>query len=410
MTFSKCLYTISAVISSLQVFAQQHPHHAFFKNKPDSAIQADTVKQTDVIDLLNQAFKRKNASNERPARKANFSIVPNAGYSLTTGYLVDISGNVGFYTSTDHLHQNLSALDEDLDYDSKNQKVALIRGEVWGGNNDYKLVADVRWEQFPEYTYGLGTLTTNNQANPIDFKYQRTYLTVYKKIIPNYYVGMGYNLDYYYGISEKGTLDNTISDFKKYGEPSQTTSSGLDLNFLFDNRKNPINPKNGGYVDITYRQNMDILASNSNWSSLHIDFRRYFKLSTQSNNILAVWSILWFTYGNVPYLDLPATGQDMFNNSGRGYIQGRFTGKNMIYLETEYRFGLTKNGLLGGVVFANGQSLSEYSTNSFKSIAPATGAGLRLKFNKHSDTNVCIDYGYGFKGSQGFFLNLGEVF
>jgi hypothetical protein len=30
--------------------------------------------------------------------------------------------------------------------------------------------------------------------------------------------------------------------------------------------------------------------------------------------------------------------------------------------------------------------------------------------NKHDDTNVAIDYGFGLQGSQGVFVNLGEVF
>ncbi len=405
MRHYKSAYFFIFFVFSLNVSAQVST------TLPPATKVTDTVKQTDVIDILVKLLKIKSSADGRQvAKKANFSVVPNVGYSLTTGYLADISGNVGFYTSADHAHQNLSDLDEDLDYDSKNQKVALIRGEIWGSNNNYKLVTDVRWEQFPEDTYGLGTLTTESKANHIDFKYQRTYLTFYRKIVPNYYVGIGYALDYHYGISEQGPLDNSVSDFKTYGEPTHSTSSGVNFSFLFDNRKNPINPKNGGYVNLTFRQNMDFLGSNAPWTSIKIDLRRYFKLSPTSNNVLGFWSVAWLTQGNIPYLDMPGTAQDMFNNSGRGYIQGRFTGKNMLYLESEYRFGITKNGLLGGVLFANAESLSELQTNAFKAVAPAIGTGFRVKFNKHSDTNVCIDYGYGFKNSSGFFLNLGEVF
>jgi len=405
MRYFKYLYSLIAVFSSLQLFAQDTTRTAS-KAKP-----VDTVKQTDIIDLLTRLFKIKSSSDGRQvAQKANFSIVPNVGYSLTTGVLADISGNVGFYTTADHAHQNLSDLDEDLNFDSNSQKVALLRGEIWGRNNDNKFVVDVRWEKFPEDTYGIGTLTPDSKANHINFNYERTYITFYKKIVPNNFLGIGYTLDYHYGISEDGTLDHTVSDFKTYGEPDHTISSGLNFSYLFDSRKNPINPKGGAYVNFTFRQNEEFIGSTSNWSSLKLDMRKYIKPSETSNNILAFWSILWFTQGNVPYLDLPGTAEDMFNNTGRGYVQDRFIGKKMLYLESEYRYGITKNGLLGGVIFANAESLSEYQTNSFKAIAPAAGAGLRIKFNKHSDTNLSIDYGYGFRGSQGFFLNLGEVF
>ena len=107
---------------------------------------------------------------------------------------------------------------------------------------------------------------------------------------------------------------------------------------------------------------------------------------------------------------LPNTGGDPYSNTGRGYIQGRYRGANMIYLEGEYRFGITHNGLLGGVVFGNAQSFTEQSSNTFETIAPGWGAGIRIKFNKFSNTNVALDYGFGLNGSSGIFVNLGEVF
>ena len=64
--------------------------------------------------------------------------------------------------------------------------------------------------------------------------------------------------------------------------------------------------------------------------------------------------------GNPPYLDLPSTGWDSYNNTGRGYVQGRYRGKDLMYLESEYRFGITRNGLFGGVVFANAETVSNY--------------------------------------------------
>lgn len=82
----------------------------------------------------------------------------------------------------------------------------------------------------------------------------------------------------------------------------------------------------------------------------------------------------------------------------------------MNYFETEYRFKVTRNGLLGMVVFANAQSYKQQLTSGPQVVAVAAGAGLRLKLNKFSGANLCIDYGIGQNGSRGFFVNLGEVF
>jgi hypothetical protein len=66
--------------------------------------------------------------------------------------------------------------------------------------------------------------------------------------------------------------------------------------------------------------------------------------------------------------------------------------------------------LLGGVVFANAQGFSKETYLKLNDINPAWGAGLRIKLNKFSGTNLCIDYGVGLNGSRGFFVNLNEVF
>ena len=59
------------------------------------------------------------------------------------------------------------------------------------------------------------------------------------------------------------------------------------------------------------------------------------------------------TSGHLPYLALPAIGWDFAGRTGRGYVQGRFRGTAEVYAEAEWRFRITDNGLLGGVVFAN---------------------------------------------------------
>ena len=127
--------------------------------------------------------------------------------------------------------------------------------------------------------------------------------------------------------------------------------------------------------------------------------------------MLALWIYNNFTLkGKPPYLDLPSIGWDDYSNTGRGYVPGRFTGRNLIYFESEYRFGITHNGLLGGVVFGNAESILHNISNNVHTVIPGGGFGLRIKANKYSNTNIAIDYGFGIGGSRGFFFNLGEVF
>ncbi len=413
MNTRKHLLCIIAVLSFFNAFAQQNSLSiAGQKARADNSKTkvVDSTKQKDIIDLIQKVFDKNTSPEKRKlSKKANYSIIPYAGYTLSTGFTADISGNVGFYASTNH-QENLSVVAIDVGYDSKSQKTFLTRSEIWANENNYKVVSDLRFQRYPTDTYGLGTFTTFAKDNDLDFLYVRVYETVLKKIASDYYAGIGYNFDYHYDVTATGNLDNTASDFQKYGQTQSSRSSGINFDLLFDNRKNPLNPLTGMYASIIYRENFVFLGSDANWRSINFDVRKYIKLSSRSNNVLALWGIAAFTSGDVPYLDLPATGSDMYNNSGRGYAIGRFRGRNELYVEAEYRFGITRNGLLGAVVFANGESFSELQSNAFERVAPAAGTGVRLKLNKHSNTNICIDYGVGTGGSRGCFVNLGELF
>ena len=372
----------------------------------------DSTKQVDAIDIIREIINKNNSPNSRlHAKKLVFSVVPAIGYSLSSGFAADITANVAFYTTKNH-NTNLSAIDLEAVVDTKDQKIFASRSEIWFNNNDYKFISDVRWEKYPIDTYGLGIADASNaKDNPIVYNYYRTYATIFKRIEGALYGGIGYDFDYHYNITQTGNADGTVSDFTKYGFKPQSTSSGPVINLLFDNRLNPINPLNGAYVSVIYRDNFTFFGSDSHWQELAFDLRKYFKVSPgRNNNILAFWSILQFTNGNVPYLDLPATATDTYDNSGRGYPEQRFRGKDELYLEAEFRFGITKNGLLGGVLFSNAETFTEYGTGNFAKVAPAIGTGIRVKVNKHSNTNVCLDYAYGIYGSKGLFVNLGEDF
>ncbi|MGZ3885724.1 MAG: BamA/TamA family outer membrane protein, partial [Bacteroidia bacterium] len=198
-----------------------------------------------------------------------------------------------------------------------------------------------------------------------------------------------------------------------YSPVTSSRSSGLSLHLLHDDRRNPINPNSGFYTAFIYRYNSTYLGSDNDWQSLIVDLRKYIKVPRRgrTDNTLAFWSYSWFSFGGkTPYLDLPSTAWDTYSNMGRGYTQSRLRGANLLYLESEYRFGIMKNGLLGGVVFVNAQSVSDWPSKKFTTIWPGAGVGLRIKINKHSNTSIAIDYGFGLENSRGFFVNLGEVF
>jgi hypothetical protein len=369
---------------------------------------ADTL---DIIDLLHKIVSGKNRiqkTTEEARGKVHASLVPAVGVTLQTGFVINLTGNLAFYTSKEK-KQNLSSIFATVAYTGKGQLLVPIISNIWTRNNKYNFIGNWHFLKYNEVTYGLGGNTNNNTANQLT--YNRFYEQVSQKIGKELFAGVGYMLDQHGRITQSGNADGSASDLTKYGLDSNTVSSGLAFQLLYDDRRNSINPDRGTYVQFRYRTSFEWLGSTNNWQSVLIDARKFIPWGNKGKNILALWSYNWFvTSGRVPYLDLPSVGWDMYYNTGRGYVQSRFRASSMFYQEAEYRFGISRNNFLGGVVFANNGFYGNWPSGKISNVNLGYGAGIRILFNKHSQTNVAIDYAFGRNGSQGIFVNLGEVF
>jgi outer membrane protein assembly factor BamA len=380
--------------------------YALFSSNPNG--------QVDLVDLGRSVLKGHHAQRidtvKQKAGKLHVSALPAAGYTLQTGFAGVVSSNFAFYTSDGAA--NLSNVLTSITYSQYNQIIFPIQANIWTKNNRYNIVTDWRYLVYPSQTYGLGGNTSADSGYNIDYGYLRLHQAILQHVAKDLYLGLGYDLDYFWNIREIDPPQGKETDFERYGLTKMSISSGISAHLLYDSRRNAINPDNGDYLGVTYRPNLTLLGSDNNWSSLIVDGRKYIPISVSNHDILAFWTYDWFTLGDghPPYLLLPSTGWDPYSNTGRGYIQGRYRSLNMLYLESEYRFGITPNGLLGGVVFANAESFTEPGSDRYEYIQPGYGLGIRISLNKFSRTNLCIDYGWGSHGSSGFFVNLGEVF
>jgi len=341
--------------------------------------------------------------------KLNFAYFPAVGYTMQTGTTGILAMNISFYTGNCD-STNISGININPQISFNHPQFLLpLNFNIWTKKNKINLTGDMRYYKYPTYTYGLGGYTQLSDADLIDYNYARVYLEGLKQIAHSkFYIGLGYNLDYHFDILEEGKA----SDYSAYsGKITNTTSSGVNMDFLYDSRKNQNFPENATYANLCYRYNAEALGSDEDWHSVYFEYKKYINITKNSHNVLALWNLDWFTFGGTPpYFDMPSTGWDNFSNTGRGYIQSRLRGPSMVYLEAEYRFRIVKSGLFGGNVFVNGESVSEWGSNRFETILPGAGLGVRLKLNKISGANLAIDYGWGAGGSSGLFFNINEVF
>jgi outer membrane protein assembly factor BamA len=340
---------------------------------------------------------------------------------------------------------SISSGSASISYTTKNQLLTYINYIAYTENNKWILNGDWRYLNSSQPTFGLGTgpqsakLASNGfeyndhmfskpipGAMDMSFRFIRIYEIVFKKMTDNLYIGLGYHLDLLKHINDKlldlASEPPVITSFHAYNSEygySQTSNSvsGISLNVSYDSRDNQNNAYKGDYASVSFRINPEFLGSEKNSTMLMMEYRRYIDLTRDHHNMLCVWGLVnLVTSGTVPYMTLPALGEDQNNKTGRGYAQGRFRGLKLLYGEAEYRKHLISirdnPDFLGMVIFVN----SITATNPyagiplFKYLNIGAGTGVRIMISKKARTNFGVDYGIGNYGSGGIYLKLNESF
>jgi len=398
--------------------------------------------RTDLFEIV--GLKQKTEAPPEPFKVLPV-ILPAVGYDPTTGFLFGAVGSLGVYLG-DPQTTTISSVLASILYTTKNQFLFQVASTFMTAENEWQLQGDWRLLLFNQETYGLGTghtpvssgFTLNgfgttaavSGAQPMDMNLIRFHETALRRISGGLYAGPGFSFDRFYGIVDR-ILDLQASPpvvtshyaySKLYGfSTGAYTVSGASLNVAFDNRDSTINPYRGYYLNLSYQWNPAFLGSNKNSSLISGEGRAYLSLSPGvPRNVIAFWVIAQgVVTGAMPYLTLPAIGWDARNRSGRGYVQGRFRGTAEFYAEAEWRFRITNNGVLGGVLFANAESfarpavnLPQYSESGetlFQHFRYAGGFGFRVMLNRQSRANATVDFAWGDQ-TFGIYFGAGEVF
>jgi len=373
-----------------------------------------------------------------PNRINNFSILtlPAVAYNPANGWMFGVAASSSWFMgSPETTHQ--SNLVFNFLYTTKKQWIISSKSNVFLADDQWNLIGDWRYFITSQPTYGFGSKSPNDLSviqirnddvlsgeQQMDFNLIRFHETILRRVgSSKFYLGLGYHLDIHQQIESfiNGPVANYAEFSHDYYNESlgfpidEYTLSGISINGIMENRDVAVSPYQKNYAMISYRINPEFLGSDQSSSSIILDYRQYFNLSEKrKRHLIAGWFYGNFLVsGNLPYMNLPSLGWDMFGRSGRGYSQGRFRGENMAYTEFEYRFPFQRNkDLFGGTVFVNAASFSSKMTgeNLMDKINPGYGVGLRVMINKEKRTTITADYGFGQKGNSGFYLNINESF
>lgn len=381
-----------------------------------------------------------------PNKVYHFSFIPLPAVASNpaNGWMFGFAPSASWYMGNPATTK-MSNLVGNLLYTTKKQWIFSSRHNIYLADNSTILIGDWRYFITSQPTFGLGSSTPNDpMENPnqssvywgeqqMDFTLIRFYEAVLKRIGDSkFYLGMGYHLDIHTKI--KNFIDEEPEPTFQFSHDQYNLSKGFDtdryvlsgvtLNAVMENRDVAVSPYERNFAWIQYKINPSFLGSDQSSSTLLLDYRHYFNLNPQrKRNLIGVWGMGNFLVsGELPYMNLPSLGWDMFGRGGRAYAQGRFRGANMVYGEAEWRFPLQRDKeTFGGTVFINGATFSggkpeemlggNGSTEKlFEKINPGYGVGLRVMINKQNRTTISADYGFGQKGNSGFYLNVNESF
>lgn len=386
----------------------------------------------DVNDILSKWFGKKNAP---PKKNSGIALLPAIGYNPSVGFMLGANISAGKNLG-DPNDTRMSTATATAFFTTKNVLNLQLRHNIFTKGDNYNLQGNIQFTKMVVLDYGMGSTSgkdgkegfsvmqyaTKNSplVNPIRYNEIRINEKLYKKISPRVLVGAGVAFNYHFDIEDENLKVDSFKytphyeyNIKKGFNPNHYTTSGVLLNIQYTTRDHLNRAFKGIYADVTFRLNPTWLGSTKPSTQMMTEFRKYFGLSQRNpEHVLAFWHLGTYKLtGDLPYLDLPATASDMYNRSGRAYTIGRFRGPSYFYLESEYRFPITKNKFISGVVFTNIQTVSDgEDMKLFNILVPGAGTGLRIQFNKMTRTNICIDYAFGRYGSRGLFFGLNEVF
>lgn len=391
--------------------------------------KSDTVlhQDVDIIDVFQGLFQMKETAVIE-TEKPSISLLPIIGYNPSFGGIIGINTVMGKQfgdpATTDYSVFNLS-----FTYSTSGVTTLQSRHNMFRPDNEWNFQGNWQFSLYGIEDFGLGTGETaycnkgdgesgSDSIFPIRYNYLRLTEKIFYQIKPNVYVGGGISLNIYGKIDDINLTETSSTPHSRYSlkhgyDPDKYSASGLLFAFQYNTREHPIRSYGGIYFDFIIQFNQKWLGSTTHASVANYDFRKYWSLSKRNPaHVIALWH--WATYrigGNRPYLDLPFTGSDTYNRSGRAYKIGRFRGPSYAYFETEYRYPILRNNLIGGVLFANFQTAgNDAGEKVFHGWNVGGGAGLRFLFQKRSRSALCVDFSWGNCGSSGVFFGLNEVF
>lgn len=314
---------------------------------------------------------------------------PLIALSTETSWVFGAGGAYIFKTSKKDLNLRTSTMPLLLLYTLKDQILAGIGANIFLPKEKYIIRFENTYSRFPDKFWGIGNNTPADDEESYTFNQFFINPAISRKVKRNLFAGLG--IEYQHVFNIKYDSGGNFEKDKVIGIYNETEYNvfGLSALITYDSRNHAYTPNRGSLFRVRYSTFNQTRASDYNFQSLDIDFRKFIQLMPR--HILAVQYYGLMTFGDVPYRNLAQLGGSMMM---RGYYQGRYRDKMIMSAQAEYRFPVVWR--FGAVAFASaGQVADNMSQFNFPRMHYAAGGGVRFSVLPSENFNLRVDAAYG---------------
>ncbi len=285
-------------------------------------------------------------------------------------------------------------------YTINKQLVILIPFELYKKNNLYKSKGELTYFKYLFNYYGIGVDSKFSDRETFEVTNPRFKIDFLKRINKTF-------------LGVRAAFDNfDIINIKPSGKLFNDSPSGINggrmmgLGVLLqnDHRDFLFNSTKGHYLEFEIFKSSKYLSSDFSFTRLSFNGMKYVKL--MGDHTLAFNVNGTSLIGNPAFYDMAFFGSPKIM---RGYQDRRYLDKNMLVVQSEYRFPIYR--LLGGVTFlSSGTVANRFSSLFDNSYKFAYGAGLRFTLNKKDRVRLRLDYGRTLNEGGAMYLTVNEAF
>ncbi|WP_207496603.1 BamA/TamA family outer membrane protein [Aridibaculum aurantiacum] len=335
--------------------------------------------------------------------KPQFFAYPTLAFSPETSWEIGLSNIYIYYTNRDTSNR-LSEIYGFTFYTFEKQYGIWLDHALYSDKNNWSYIGRIRYQNFPMLFYGVGMDAPKENPLRVDALQLSVRERVLKRVYKNLYIGPEVDFQNISNVSfhGNGQLVNKPIGFEG------SSNLGLGAGFIWDERHNVLNVRDGSFFELAALHYNSAFASNFTFTSLVTDNRYYIPMNKR--DVLAMQLLGEFNLGQVPFNQLALMGAE---GMMRGYYRGRYRDKNQLAAQAEYRllplpFNFTKRW--GATVFASAATVF----NEFKAFKPsevvvAGGAGIRFLLFPKKDIYSRLDVAFTKEG-RGIYIFIGEAF